>query len=123
MRIFMGVTKFILATLIVTSLSIFSLTEGVKADSLDRTSPNKVELNTSSIITNTFEAKVNIVPESKAIKNHYVKYSKSSYQVKESIPKEIYYSSEGFKGYLQATTIIDIGEHFITFYSGSTIRC
>nr|WP_318174117.1 hypothetical protein [Bacillus pseudomycoides] len=105
------------------SLGAFSQTEGVKAESLDRISHENVEFNSPSTITNTFEQRANIVPESKVITNHYVKYSKTSYQVKESIPKEIYYSSDGFKGYIQATTIIDIGDHFLTLYSGTVIRC
>ncbi|QPW52037.1 hypothetical protein G9298_30945 (plasmid) [Bacillus thuringiensis] len=69
------------------------------------------------------EQKNTIVPESKVIKNHYVKYSKAHFQNKESIPKEIYYSSEGFKGYIQASTVWDMGDHFATLYSGTVIRC
>ncbi|MGR3779241.1 hypothetical protein ACT1UG_27085 [Bacillus paramycoides] len=121
---FTGFSKFTLATLIgLGSLGAFSQTEGVKAESLDRISQKNVEFNSSSTIANTFEQRANIVPESKVITSHYVKYSKTSYQVKDSIPKEIYYSSNGFKGYIQATTIIDIGDHFLTLYSGTVIRC
>ncbi|KEK23457.1 hypothetical protein [Bacillus gaemokensis] len=121
---FTNFSKFAFATLIgIGSLGVFSQSEGVKADSLDRTSQNTVQFIPSSTITNTFEQRTTIVPESKVIQNHYVKYSKTHYQVKESIPKEIYYSSEGFKGYVQVTTIIDIGDHFLTFYSGTVIRC
>ncbi|PEY37264.1 hypothetical protein CN354_13830 [Bacillus cereus] len=117
-------SKFAFATLIgVSSLGIFSPSEGVKADSLDRNYQKTVQFIPPSTITNNFEQKTTIVPESKVIQNHYVKYSKTHYQVKESIPKEIYYSSEGFKGYIQVTTIIDIGDHFLTLYSGTVIRC
>ncbi|MEN1938719.1 hypothetical protein [Paenibacillus sp. 102] len=124
MRKFKGFSKFTLATLIgIGSLGAFSQTEGVKAESLDRISHKNVEFNSPSTITKTFEQRANIVPESKVITNHYVKYSKTNYQAVESIPKEIYYSSNGFKGYIQATTIIDIGDHFLTLYSGTVIRC
>lgn len=124
MRKFKGFSKFTLATLIgIGSLGTFSQTEDVKAESLDRISHKNVELNSPSTITKNFEQKTKIVPESKVITNHYVKYSKTNYQTVESISKEIYYSSNGFKGYIQATTIIDIGDHFLTLYSGTVIRC
>ncbi|WP_459503161.1 hypothetical protein [Bacillus sp. C1] len=117
-------SKFTFATLIgVSSLGIFSPSEGVKAESLDRNYLSTAQFISPSTITNNFEPKTTIVPESKVIQSHYVKYSKTHYQVKESIPKEIYYSSEGFKGSIQVTTIIDIGDHFLTFYSGTVIRC
>ncbi|OTY75184.1 hypothetical protein BK749_14240 [Bacillus thuringiensis serovar vazensis] len=35
----------------------------------------------------------------------------------------VQYSSEGFKGYIQASTVWDMGDHFATVYSGTVIRC
>ncbi|HDR8072602.1 TPA: hypothetical protein QCY71_005776 [Bacillus cereus] len=120
---FTNFLKFSIAALLgVVSLGTFSQTVDVKADSLESNSPNVMNLSEAITITNTFEQMANIVPEPKVIKNHYVTYSKTSYQVKESIPKEIYYSSNGFKGYLQVTTIIDMGDYFLSFYSGTVIR-
>ncbi|PEF50220.1 hypothetical protein COK25_30655 [Bacillus cereus] len=112
------------ATLIVgSSLSVFMSSHSVQADTLDHNYQDTQKFIPPSSARQTLEQKNNIVPESKVIKNHYVKYSKSHFQTKESIPKEIYYSSEGFKGYIQASTVWDMGDHFATLYSGTVIRC
>ncbi|HDR5353110.1 TPA: hypothetical protein QCW30_005214 [Bacillus cereus] len=118
------VSKLAFATLIVgSSLSVFMSSHSVQADILDHNYQDTQKFIPPSSARQTLEQKNNIVPESKVIKNHYVKYSKAHFQTKESIPKEIYYSSEGFKGYIQASTIWDMGDHFATLYSGTVIRC
>ncbi|MFK4011527.1 hypothetical protein [Bacillus cereus] len=112
-------SKLAFATLIAgSSLSTFVSSHNVQADTLD-----PIKFIPLSSARPTLEQKNTIVPESKVIKNHYVKYSKAHFQTKESIPKEIYYSSEGFKGYIQASTVWDMGDHFATIYSGTVIRC
>ncbi|PHF35023.1 hypothetical protein COF82_00020 [Bacillus wiedmannii] len=117
-------SKLVFATLIVGSgLSVFVSSHSVQADTLDHNYQDTVRFIPPSSARQTLEQKNTIVPESKVIKNHYVKYSKAHFQTKESIPKEIYYSSEGFKGYIQASTVWDIGDHFATLYSGTVIRC
>ncbi|PFK29330.1 hypothetical protein COJ18_30865 [Bacillus cereus] len=118
------VSKLAFATLIVgSSLSVFVSSHSVQADTLDHNYQDTQKFIPSSSARQTLEQKNNIVPESKVIKNHYVKYSKAHFQTKESIPKEIYYSSEGFKGFIQASNVLDMGDHFITLYSGTVIRC
>lgn len=78
MNKFSNFLKFFLVSIIgVVSLSAFSQTEGVKADSLKHTSPNVMDSGESFTITNTFIQRANIVPESKTIKNHFVTYSKN----------------------------------------------
>ncbi|PFE90101.1 hypothetical protein CN325_28075 [Bacillus thuringiensis] len=117
-------SKLAFATLIVgSSLSVFMWSHSVQADTLDHNYQDIQKFIPPSSARQTLEQKNNIVPESKVIKNHYVKYSKAHFQTKESIPKEIYYSSEGFKGYIQASTVWDMGDHFATLYSGTVIRC
>ena len=117
-------SKLAFATLIVgSSLSVFVSSHSVQADTLDHNYQDTVRFIPPSSARQTLEQKNTIVPESKVIKNHYVKYSKTHFQSKESIPKEIYYSSEGFKGYIQAITVLDMGNHFVTLYSGTVIRC
>ncbi|MED0939805.1 hypothetical protein COE20_28045 [Bacillus cereus] len=117
-------SKLAFATLIVGSgLSVFVSSHSVQADTLDHNYQDTVRFIPPSSALQTLEQKNTIVPESKVIKNHYVKYSKAHFQTKESIPKEIYYSSEGFKGYIQASTVWDMGDHFATLYSGTVIRC
>ncbi|MEE6185139.1 hypothetical protein [Bacillus pretiosus] len=117
-------SKLVFATLIVGSgLSVFVSSHSVQADTLDYNYQDTVRFIPPSSARQTLEQKNTIVPESKVIKNHYVKYSKAHFQTKESIPKEIYYSSEGFKGYIQASTVWDMGDHFATLYSGTVIRC
>ncbi|MDA1915600.1 MULTISPECIES: hypothetical protein [Bacillus cereus group] len=117
-------SKLACATLIAGSgLSIFVPSHSVQADTLDHNYQDPVRFIPPSSARQTLEQKNTIVPESKVIKNHYVKYSKAHFQTKESIPKEIYYSSEGFKGYIQASTVWDMGDHFATLYSGTVIRC
>ncbi|MDA2439627.1 hypothetical protein PDN50_24950 [Bacillus cereus] len=118
------VSKLAFATLIVgSSLSVFMSSHSVQADTLDHNYQDTQKFIPPSSARQTLEQKNNIVPESKVIKNHYVKYSKAHFQIKENIPKEIYYSSEGFKGYIQASTVWDMGDHFATLYSGTVIRC
>ncbi|WP_046956073.1 hypothetical protein [Bacillus cereus] len=118
------VSKLAFATLIVgSSLSVFVSSHSVQADILDHNYQDTQKSIPPSSTRQTLEQKNTIVPESKVIKNHYVKYSKAHFQTKESIPKEIYYSSEGFKGYIQASTVWDMGDHFATLYSGTVIRC
>ncbi|MGZ9772331.1 hypothetical protein ACXY7N_17055 [Bacillus toyonensis] len=118
------VSKLAFATLIVgSSLSVFVWSHSVQADTLDHNYQDTQKFIPPSSARQTLEQKNTIVPESKVIKNHYVKYSKTHFQSKESIPKEIYYSSEGFKGYIQASTVLDMGNHFVTLYSGTVIRC
>ncbi|QFQ26986.1 hypothetical protein [Bacillus thuringiensis] len=118
------VSKLVFTTLIVgSSLSFFVSSHSVQADTLDHNYQDNQKFIPPSSARQTLEQKNNIVPESKVIKNHYVKYSKAHFQTKESIPKEIYYSSEGFKGYIQASTVWDMGDHFATLYSGTVIRC
>ncbi|MDA1635138.1 MULTISPECIES: hypothetical protein [Bacillus cereus group] len=117
-------SKLAFATLIVgSSLSVFVSSHSVQAETLDHNYQDTVRFIPPSSARQTLEQKNTIVPESKVIKNHYVKYSKTHFQSKESIPKEIYYSSEGFKGYIQASTVLDMGNHFVTLYSGTVIRC
>ncbi|MBE5107622.1 hypothetical protein IGI01_20810 [Bacillus thuringiensis] len=117
-------SKLAFATLIAgSSLSVFVSSHSVQADTLDHSYQGTIKFVPSSGATRSLEQKNTIVPESKVIKNHYVKYSKVHFQSKESIPKEIYYSSEGFKGYIQASTVWDMGDHFATLYSGTVIRC
>ncbi|QWU45214.1 MULTISPECIES: hypothetical protein [Bacillus] len=117
-------SKLAFATLIAgSSLSVFVSSHSVQADTLDHNYQDTVKFIPSSNARETLEQKNTIVPESKVIKTHYVKYSKAHFQSKESIPKEIYYSSEGFKGYIQSTTVWDMGDHFATIYSGTVIRC
>ncbi|SCA96906.1 Uncharacterized protein BWINRA5_00225 [Bacillus mycoides] len=117
-------SKLVFATLIAgSSLSIFVSSQSVQADTLDYNYQDTVKFVPYSSATQSLERKNTIVPESKVIKNHYVKYSKAHFQSKESIPKEIYYSSEGYKGYIQASAVWDMGDHFITLYSGTVIRC
>ncbi|HDR7738321.1 TPA: hypothetical protein QCX99_005622 [Bacillus thuringiensis] len=117
-------SKLAFATLIVgSSLSTFVSSHRVQADTLDTNYQDSVKFIPTSSARQTMEQKNTIVPESKVIKNHYVKYSKAHFQTEESIPKEIYYSSEGFKGYIQANTVWDMGDHFATLYSGTVIRC
>ncbi|MBY7125666.1 MULTISPECIES: hypothetical protein [unclassified Bacillus (in: firmicutes)] len=117
-------SKLAFATLIVgSSLSVFVSSHSVQADTLDHNYQDTISFIPPSSARQTLEQKNTIVPESKVIKNHYVKYSKTHFQSKESIPKEIYYSSEGFKGYIQASTVLDMGNHFVTLYSGTVIRC
>jgi hypothetical protein len=120
------VSKLDFATLIGgSSLSVFMSSHSVQADTLDHNYQDTQKFIPPSSATQTLEQKKksNIVPESKVIKNHYVKYLKAHFQIKESIPKEIYYSSEAFKGYIQASTVWDMGDHFATLYSGTVIRC
>ncbi|EMI9087435.1 hypothetical protein COD05_15790 [Bacillus cereus] len=118
------VSKLAFATLIVgSSLSVFVSSHSVQADTLDHNYQDTQKFIPPSSARQTLEQKNTIVPESKVIKNHYVKYSKTHFHSKESIPKEIYYSSEGFKGYIQASTVLDMGNHFVTLYSGTVIRC
>ncbi|MED0998990.1 hypothetical protein P4T34_26620 [Bacillus mobilis] len=118
------VSKLAFATLIVgSSLSVFVSSHSIQADTLDPNYQDTVKFIPPSSALQTLEQKNTIVPESKVIKNHYIKYSKAHFQTKESIPKEIYYSSEGFKGYIQASTVWDMGDHFATLYSGTVIRC
>ena len=118
------VSKLAFATLIVgSSLSVFVSSHSVQADTLDHNYQDTQKFIPPSSARQTLEQKNTIVPESKVIKNHYVKYSKTHFQSKESIPKEIYYSSEGFKGFIQASNVLDMGDHFITLYSGTVIRC
>ncbi|MDP7989392.1 hypothetical protein Q9B79_06250 [Bacillus sp. MHSD_36] len=118
------VSKLAFATLIVgSSLSVFVSSHSVQADTLNHNYQDTQKFITPSSARQTLKQKNNIVPESKVIKNHYVKYSKAHFQTKESIPKEIYYSSEGFKGFIQASNVLDMGDHFITLYSGTVIRC
>ncbi|ASZ69522.1 hypothetical protein [Bacillus cereus] len=117
-------SKLAFATLIAgSSLSTFVSSQSVQADTLDPNYQDHVKFIPTSSARPALEQKNTIVPESKVIKNHYVKYSKAYFQTKESIPKEIYYSSEGFKGYIQASTVWDMGDHFATLYSGTVIRC
>lgn len=117
-------SKLAFATLIAgSSLSVFVSSHVVQADTLDHNYQDTVKFIPPSSARQVLEQKNTIVPESKVIKNHYVKYSKAHFQSKESIPKEIYYSSEGFKGYIQTSTVLDMGDHFITLYSGTVIRC
>ncbi|WP_377867538.1 hypothetical protein [Bacillus sp. R86525] len=117
-------SKLVFATLIAgSSLSVFVSSHSVQADTLDNNYQDTVKFVPYSSASQLLERKNTIVPESKVIKNHYVKYFKSHFQSKESIPKKIYYSSEGFKGYIQASTVWDMGDHFITLYSGTVIRC
>ncbi|MED0951923.1 hypothetical protein [Bacillus mobilis] len=118
------VSKLAFATLIVgSSLSVFVSSHSIQADTLEPNYQDTVKFIPPSSALQTLEQKNTIVPESKVIKNHYIKYSKAHFQTKESIPKEIYYSSEGFKGYIQASTVWDMGDHFATLYSGTVIRC
>ena len=118
------VSKLAFATLIVgSSLSVFVSSHSVQADTLDHNYQDTQKFIPPSTAIQSLKQKNTIVPESKIIKNHYVKYSKTHFQSKESIPKEIYYSSEGFKGYIQASTVLDMGNHFVTLYSGTVIRC
>ncbi|WP_020060648.1 hypothetical protein [Bacillus sp. 123MFChir2] len=112
-------TKVTLATFIgFCGIGAFSQTENVKAAKLDITSQDSLNANTSTV-TN----KQSIVSEPKTIKHHHVKYEKRKYQSAENIPKEIYYSSEGFKGFISAVTVIDTGDYFLVCYSGTVIRC
>ncbi|MBG0964359.1 hypothetical protein [Bacillus sp. SRB1LM] len=118
------VSKLAFATLIVgSSLSVFVSSHSVQADTLDLNYQDTQKFIPPSTAIQSLKQKNTIVPESKIIKNHYVKYSKTHFQSKESIPKEIYYSSEGFKGFIQASNVLDMGDHFITLYSGTVIRC
>ncbi|MBH0347170.1 hypothetical protein R1C46_03295 [Bacillus tropicus] len=118
------VSKLAFATLIVgSSLSVFVSSHSVQADTLDHNYQDTQKFIPPSSAIQSLKQKNTIVPESKIIKNHYVKYSKTHFQSKESIPKEIYYSSEGFKGFIQASNVLDMGDHFITLYSGTVIRC
>ncbi|PFJ21223.1 hypothetical protein COI92_30520 [Bacillus anthracis] len=118
------VSKLAFATLIVgSSLSVFVSSHSVQADTLDPNYQDTQKFIPPSPAIQSLKQKNTIVPESKIIKNHYVKYSKTHFQSKESIPKEIYYSSEGFKGFIQASNVLDMGDHFITLYSGTVIRC
>ncbi|MEI4802037.1 hypothetical protein ACIGHG_08715 [Bacillus sp. NPDC077411] len=96
----------------------FSQTESVNAAGLDVTSQDSLNVNTSTAIN-----KQSIIPEPKTIKHHHVKYEKRKYQSAENLPKEIYYSSEGFKGFISAVTIMDTEDYFIACYSGTVIRC
>ncbi|MED2917375.1 hypothetical protein DN400_22110 [Bacillus sp. AR8-1] len=117
-------SKLVFATLIAgSSLSTFVSSHSVQADTLDPNYQDNVKFIPPSSARPTLKQKNTIVPEAKVVKNHYVKYSKAHFQTKESIPKEIYYSSEGFKGYIQASTVWDMGDHFATLYSGTVIRC
>ncbi|WP_240524349.1 hypothetical protein, partial [Bacillus thuringiensis] len=117
-------SKLAFATLIAgSSLSTLVSSHSVQADTLDPNYQDTVKFIPPSSARPTLEQKNTIVPESKVIKNHFVKYSKAHFQTKESIPKEIYYSSEGFKGYIQASIVWDMGDHFATLYSGTVIRC
>ncbi|MGH0519962.1 hypothetical protein [Bacillus toyonensis] len=117
-------SKLAFTTLIVgSSLSVFVSSHSVQANSLDHNYQNTVKFIPPASARQALEQKNTILPESKVIKNHYVKYSKAHFQSKESIPTEIYYSSEGFKGYIQASTVWDMGDHFATLYSGTVIRC
>ncbi|MDA2169409.1 hypothetical protein PDN18_26345 [Bacillus cereus] len=117
-------SKLAFATLIVgSSLSVFVSSHSIQADTLDCNYQDTVKFIPPTSALQTLEQKNTIVPESKVIKNHYVQYSKAHFQTKESIPKEIYYSSEGFKGYIQASAVWDMGDHFATLYSGTVIRC
>lgn len=118
------VSKLAFATLIVgSSLSVFVSSHSVQADTLDHNYQDTQKFIPPSSAIQSLKQKNTIVPESKIIKNHYVKYSKTHFQSKDSIPKEIYYSSEGFKGFIQASNVLDMGDHFITLYSGTVIRC
>ncbi|PEV01723.1 hypothetical protein CN418_32535 [Bacillus thuringiensis] len=117
-------SKVVFATLIAgSSLSTIVSSHSVQADTLDSNYQDTVKFIPTSSVRPTLEQKNTIVPDVKVVKNHYVKYSKAHFQTKESIPKEIYYSSEGFKGYIQASTVWDMGDHFATLYSGTVIRC
>ncbi|GMR68182.1 hypothetical protein OCA21_09675 [Bacillus cereus] len=117
-------SKLVFSTLIMgSSLSLFVSSHNVQADTLDPNYQDTQKFIPPSSAIKSLKQKNTIVPESKIIKNHYVKYSKTHFQSKESIPKEIYYSSEGFKGFIQASNVLDMGDHFITLYSGTVIRC
>ncbi|HDR7438079.1 MULTISPECIES: hypothetical protein [Bacillus] len=117
-------SKLVFSTLIMgSSLSLFVSSHNVQADTLDPNYQDTQKFIPPSSAIQSLKQKNTIVPESKIIKNHYVKYSKTHFQSKESIPKEIYYSSEGFKGFIQASNVLDMGDHFITLYSGTVIRC
>ncbi|MDZ3952439.1 hypothetical protein U0X36_05725 [Bacillus thuringiensis] len=87
------------------------------AESLHYTTQNTI------FSANSLKFKTSIVPEATTIYKHSVKYSKSHFQSEKNIPKEFYYSSQGFKGYIQLSTIADKGDHFIVVYSGTVIRC
>lgn len=115
-----NLAKVTLATVIgFCGIGAFSQTDNVKAAGLDGTSQDySLNVNTSTV-TN----KQSIIPEQKTIEHHHVKYEKRKYQSAESLPKEIYYSSEGFKGFISAVTTIDTGDYFIACYSGTVIRC
>ncbi|MES5955137.1 hypothetical protein QCI42_17190 [Bacillus fungorum] len=118
------VSKLAFATLIAgSSLSVFVSSHSVQADTLNHNYQDTQKFIPPSSAIQSLKQKNTIVPESKIIKSNYVKYSKAHFQTKESIPKEIYYSSEGFKGYIQASTVWDMGDHFATLYSGTVIRC
>ena len=114
-----NLAKVTLATFIgFCGIGAFSQTDNVKAAGLDVTSQDSLNVNTSTV-TN----KQSIIPEQKTIEHHHVKYEKRKYQSAENLPKGIYYSSEGFKGYISVVTIIDTGDYFIACYSGTVIRC
>ncbi|TKI92545.1 hypothetical protein FC699_19815, partial [Bacillus wiedmannii] len=79
-------SKLAFATLIVGSgLSVFVSSHSVQADTLDHNYQDTVRFIPPSSARQTLEQKNTIVPESKVIKNHYVKYSKAHFQTKESI--------------------------------------
>ncbi|HDX9578622.1 TPA: hypothetical protein ROX88_002164 [Bacillus pseudomycoides] len=111
--------KITLATFIgFCGIGAFSQTESVNAAGLDNTSQASLNVNTSTVTNNQ-----SIIPEPKTIEHHHVKYEKRNYQSVENVPKKIYYSSEGFKGFVSAVTIMDTGDYFLVCYSGTVIRC
>jgi hypothetical protein len=59
-----------------------------------------------------------IVPEPQTIRHHYVYYKS-----KQDVPKQIYYSKNGFRGMLTLSHITAKGVQEKACYTGETIRC
>jgi hypothetical protein len=59
-----------------------------------------------------------IVPEPQTIRHHYVYYKS-----KQDVPKQIYYSKNGFRGMLTLSHITAKGVQVEACYTGETIRC
>jgi hypothetical protein len=61
-----------------------------------------------------------IVPEPQTIRHHYVYYNQIK---KQDVPKQIYYSKNGFRGMLTLSHITAKGVQVEACYTGETIRC
>ncbi|MCQ6307372.1 hypothetical protein [Bacillus cereus] len=59
-----------------------------------------------------------IVPEPQTIRHHHVYYKS-----KQDVPKQIYYSKNGFRGMLTLSHITVKGVQVEACYTGETIRC